>query len=226
MSSYKIVSKKNGPYVIHNVMTYKSAAGSTVKLNLEDDGTTKLCRCGQSFEKPYCDDSHIIFEFNDAKDAYRSEDRVDVYEGQHITIYDNRGVCSHRGICFSDLQSVFQMDGKMSIDPDGASIEAIIDICERCPSGALSYSLPKGERILDGEASDGEIRMAPRHYGYDGPIEVIGGIPFEDEDGNQPESPSHYALCRCGSSKNMPFCSGQHWAAKFIDESNDEEGNI
>lgn len=223
MSASKILSKKNGPYIIQGVKTYKSAAGKEVELELDDQNLATLCRCGQSFEKPYCDGSHIIFEFNDAKDDYRSEDRVDVYEGDKITIYDNRGVCSHRGICFSDLESVFQMDGKMRINPDGAGVEAIIDICERCPSGALSYSLSKDERNLKGEASDGGIRMAPRHYGYDGPIEVTGGIPFEDEDANEPESTDHYALCRCGASKNMPFCSGQHWAAKFIDESNDEE---
>lgn len=223
MSKGKIRALKNGPYVVEGVKTYKSAAGNIIEL-IKEDGITKLCRCGQSFEKPYCDGSHIIFEFEDTKDESRSPDRVDVYEGTHITIYDNRGVCSHRGICYEDLKEVFMMDGKMRIDPDGASIEAIIDICERCPSGALSYSLKSEERNLKGEKSDGEIRMAPRRYGYDGPIEITGGIAFEDEEGNRPESPDHYALCRCGASKNMPFCSGQHWSAKFIDESNDEEG--
>lgn len=224
MAKKKIATLKNGPYKVYGVKTYKSAAGKETPLKVDKNGVAILCRCGQSFEKPYCDGSHIIFEFTDEKDPRHTEDRVDTYIGKNITIYDNRSVCSHRGICYDDLKEVFQMAGNMRIDPDGATVEKIIDICERCPSGALSYSLPEGTRNLKGEASKGEIRLAPRRYGYDGPIEVTGGIEFEDEEGNQPESPDHYSLCRCGASKNMPFCSGQHWTAKFIDESNDEEG--
>lgn len=224
MMKGKIISIKNGPFELHGIKTYKSATGIQTPLKVDGRGIVRLCRCGQSFEKPYCDGSHIIFEFDDQKSPYRTADQVTIYKGQRITIYDNRGVCSHRGICYEELQSVFQMEGQMRIDPDGGSVQAIIDICERCPSGALSYSLPGEGRVLKGGASEGQIRMAPRRYGYDGPIEVTGGIEFEDSENNHPESSDHYALCRCGASKNMPFCSGQHWVAKFIDESNDEEG--
>ncbi|HYL28278.1 MAG TPA: CDGSH iron-sulfur domain-containing protein, partial [Candidatus Nitrosotalea sp.] len=30
----------------------------------------------------------------------------------------------------------------------------------------------------------------------------------------------HYALCRCGKSKNKPFCDGTHWYEKFSDDEN------
>ena len=30
-------------------------------------------------------------------------------------------------------------------------------------------------------------------------------------------SAEHYALCRCGQSRNKPFCSGMHWYAGFRD---------
>jgi len=33
-------------------------------------------------------------------------------------------------------------------------------------------------------------------------------------------SEEHYTLCRCGGSKNKPFCDGTHWYIKFRDENN------
>lgn len=213
-----ITSLKNGPFVFSGIDKIKTQGGSYITL----PDNASICRCGESFDKPFCDGNHIIFEFDDRKAEGRAVDRVDIYKGKEITIYDNRGVCSHRGICYDDLPEVFKMSGGVFIDPDGSTVEKIIDICERCPSGALSYSLNDGDRDLHGEEGDWEVRLAPRRYGYDGPIEVRGGIEFVDEDGNKPESPDHYSLCRCGKSKNMPFCSGEHWSAKFLDENNDE----
>jgi CDGSH-type Zn-finger protein len=30
-------------------------------------------------------------------------------------------------------------------------------------------------------------------------------------------SREHYTLCRCGASKNKPFCDGTHWSIGFRD---------
>ena len=43
-----------------------------------------------------------------------------------------------------------------------------------------------------------------------GPYRVEGGVPVLDHDGNGIEAPPAYSLCRCGGSKNKPFCDGQH----------------
>jgi len=222
MTMKKIKAVKNGPYIVTGVKKLISQAGK----DIETFDEYKLCKCGESLDKPFCDGMHDFFEFNDDKDPYRISDAVDVYEGELITIYENRGVCSHRGFCYDDLPEVWKMTKEVRIDLSVVKtqemVEKVIDICRRCPSGALSFSLPNKERDLHGYDDQGTISIAPRRYGYDGPFEVTGSILFEDEDGNKPESKDHYTLCRCGKSKNMPFCSGEHWSAKFIDENNDE----
>lgn len=51
-----------------------------------------------------------------------------------------------------------------------------------------------------------------------GPFLVEGGFALLDGDGNpfplDPNKPAH-ALCRCGESKNRPFCDGSHKACGF-----------
>ena len=51
-----------------------------------------------------------------------------------------------------------------------------------------------------------------------GPLVVEGSITITDTDGNEfpvnPDKPA-VALCRCGASKNKPFCDGAHRDAGF-----------
>lgn len=219
MKKPRVIIVKNGPMIVEGVTKYVHASGKVQDMS----DLYRLCRCGASFEKPYCDGSHEIFEFDDRKSPYRAPDRVDEYVGKDITIYFNRGVCSHRGICYEDLPTVFPMERDEPITPDNDTLDHIIDICRRCPSGALSYRVNGGERMQESDASEPVIRVAPKRYGFDGPYEIAGGVEMEDEAGNKPESVWHYAICRCGQSKNLPFCSGEHWAASFLDESVEEE---
>jgi hypothetical protein len=46
---------------------------------------------------------------------------------------------------------------------------------------------------------------------------VAGGIPIESSDGQLYEVRNRVALCRCGRSKNTPFCDASHVGAKFTD---------
>ena len=54
----------------------------------------------------------------------------------------------------------------------------------------------------------------------DGPYRITGGIELKDESMGEGASREHYTLCRCGGSKNKPFCDGTHWYIKFKDEKN------
>lgn len=51
----------------------------------------------------------------------------------------------------------------------------------------------------------------------DGPLLVTGSIILEDHEGNAFDTGGKetIALCRCGSSKNRPFCDGAHRECGF-----------
>jgi CDGSH-type Zn-finger protein len=48
-----------------------------------------------------------------------------------------------------------------------------------------------------------------------GSIRVTGTVDFVDEDGTVVESKTDFSLCRCGHSKEKPYCDGSHKAAGF-----------
>jgi len=43
-----------------------------------------------------------------------------------------------------------------------------------------------------------------------GPLLVSGEVQLVDAEGNAFETREQFALCRCGLSKNKPFCDGAH----------------
>ncbi|MDP4171234.1 MAG: CDGSH iron-sulfur domain-containing protein [Bacillota bacterium] len=43
-----------------------------------------------------------------------------------------------------------------------------------------------------------------------GSLRVTGEIELLDGEGNVIETKPAFSLCRCGQSKNMPFCDGSH----------------
>jgi CDGSH-type Zn-finger protein len=51
-----------------------------------------------------------------------------------------------------------------------------------------------------------------------GSIRVTGTVDFVDAEGNVIESKSDFSLCRCGHSKEKPFCDGSHRESGFVAE--------
>jgi CDGSH-type Zn-finger protein len=105
---------------------------------------------------------------------------------------------------------VFRQGKEPWIDADAAPVEDIIDIVRKCPSGALSFA-------IDGiEAAP--LERAPQVVVTDnGPYAVRGGVELAGVAFGDGASREHYTLCRCGASKNKPFCDGSHWSVDFRD---------
>ncbi|MFM8627498.1 MAG: CDGSH iron-sulfur domain-containing protein [Candidatus Nanopelagicus sp.] len=51
-----------------------------------------------------------------------------------------------------------------------------------------------------------------------GSVRVTGTVDFVDAEGNVIESKTDFSLCRCGASKEKPFCDGSHREVGFVAE--------
>jgi CDGSH-type Zn-finger protein len=167
-----------------------------------------LCRCGGSRNKPFCDSTHKTNGFSGARVSDGSNDKVDNYRAPGVTIHDNRSICAHTGVCTDHLAVVFKYGSEPWIDPSGAAAGEIAAVVARCPSGALSCTL---DAVVPAPAVEPPSITVTK----DGPYAVRGEIELSDASWGQGASPNRYTLCRCGASKNKPFCDGSHWDAGF-----------
>ena len=205
----QIEASQNGPYLVQNLENLKNSKGEQIQTK----PMVALCRCGGSANKPLCDGTHAKIGFSGEKITDGANDKRDNYVGKKITIHDNRGICAHQGLCTNGLPAVFRMKTEPWIDPDGAETQAIVDTVRQCPSGALSYSIGGVEH----RDQDREPMIV---VSKDGPYHVTGAIELRDQSRGEGASSEHYTLCRCGGSKNKPFCDGTHWGIKFKDDKN------
>jgi CDGSH-type Zn-finger protein len=202
----------NGPYRLVNdptprpVDTLRGPAGQSYSTPVG----VSLCRCGGSKNKPFCDGTHSTNGFRDKNLADPAKNRRDAYAGKSITIFDNRAICAHAGFCTDGLKEVFKEDGSPWIDADGAAVAKIIETIEKCPSGALSYA-------IDGNETTDRPGPPRIDVTKDGPYAVSGGVELAGMAFGDGASKEHYTLCRCGASKNKPFCDGTHWSVGFHD---------
>ena len=208
MENAKITAMKNGPFRVRHIRKMKRAKGEELACKEE----MYLCRCGESANKPYCDGTHMRNGFTGENREEGIRNRTIAYRGKEITIYDNRNICSHAGYCTGELPAVFSFDSPW-IDPNGDTVEKIIAICRKCPSGALSYARIDEERSFDIEEGKPVIRVIGRQH--QGPYAITGKVKIEGQLDRQPEAPNKMTLCRCGQSKNKPYCNGDH---RFIGE--------
>jgi len=140
------------------------------------------------------------------------------YKMDDLIIFWNLSYCSHSGKCTSAMPQVFDMNRRPWICTEGADPLEIIKVIDSCPSGALKYELTDESRI------DPDLAKGPGWIGYrvseqsavqirmvkNGPLLVKGPVRLLDGEGNQLLECESVVLCRCGKTKNPPFCDGSH----------------
>jgi len=130
------------------------------------------------------------------------------YAGNGIDVFFEPALCIHAARCVHGLPDVFDPAKRPWIQPQNADADALASVIERCPSGALHYARAEGEPEV-ADSSDTVSLVAS------GPLYVRGDITLKLQDGTVVRQDTRLALCRCGDSKNKPFCDNSHIVAAF-----------
>ena len=139
----------------------------------------------------------------------RAEEPHRVYRNERIAVHWNPSRCIHSERCSRGLPQVFQRDARPWVRVDEATPDEIAAVVARCPSGALHV-----ER-LDGEASEEPTQPTLVEPQSNGPLYVSGRVRILDAKGVVIREDTRVALCRCGHSRNKPFCDGSHETVGF-----------
>jgi CDGSH-type Zn-finger protein len=87
----------------------------------------------------------------------------------------------------------------------------VLDVVRRCPTGALSAERADGAAAEQAEPTNRVV------VSNNGPLFLRGELQIEGAADDMPAVQFRAALCRCGASKNKPFCDNSHEAAGFVD---------
>ena len=140
------------------------------------------------------------------------------YKNDHVIVHWFPELCAHPGTCLRLLPEVFNLKQRPWVNVNAAEPEDIISTIDKCPSGALRYSLPEGSKVDPQIANGvGNINFEKSNpaavkirVNANGPLLIEGPTVVIGLDGKPLKEGSKMALCRCGLSGNRPFCDGAH----------------
>lgn len=175
----------------------------------------KLCRCGRSKDKPFCDGSHKQARFKGTETASRAPfaRQAETFDGPTLTLSDAETLCAFARFCDPAGKIWSLVD-----QTDNPKVEAlVIREANHCPAGRLVVHDKRTRKAVEQALPPAIGIVEDPALGCSGPLWVRGGIRVESEDGAPYERRNRMTLCRCGKSSNMPFCNGSHASIKFND---------
>lgn len=137
------------------------------------------------------------------------------YDNGEINIKWQPAVCTHSGICARTLPSVFKPKERPWVQYENGTTEQIKSTIDLCPSVALSYTMdsdktPETPTNSNSNTKQTEVEIIPN-----GPMKISNGFQQKNTDGTVSEVNNTTFYCRCGASKNEPFCDGSHTQVGF-----------
>jgi CDGSH-type Zn-finger protein len=217
-SSKNITVSKDGPYIVTGgvplmVMEICNDAEGNCRTwrTVEEfpiQQTYALCRCGHSKNKPFCDGTHVHIHFNGGETAgdesYLRHPKI--IKGPELELADYEGLCVHARFCMR-AGGIWNLTEQSDIVV--ARNTAIEEACN-CPSGRLVLKDRKTDKTIEPELEKSIVVVEYPARGEHGPLWVRGGIPVVSSGGKPYSVRNRLTLCRCGKSRNKPFCDGSH----------------
>lgn len=132
---------------------------------------------------------------------------VEIVKGKQVTVQFDGALCVHSRNCVLNHPEVFvpNVQGDW-IFPDNASAEAVMRIALNCPSGAIRAVSADETMTSEKPPVVNTVRVREN-----GPLAIEGDLMLRGE----PLGRARATLCRCGHSRNKPFCDGAHVEAGF-----------
>jgi CDGSH-type Zn-finger protein len=215
----RIKVTKNGPYLVEGNVplseqiiiadSEKTATQWQEGKKYPSTETYALCRCGQSKNKPFCDGTHAKANFNGVETATYEPclQRAKDIDGPELKLSDVEDLCASARFCHR-AGGIWMLIPK-SNDPEAKKI-AIEEACD-CPSGRLILYDKEQKETKELKCTQSIGIVEDPQIGGGGPIFVKGGIIVESAKGKTYEVRNRVTLCRCGKSRNKPFCDSSHY---------------
>ena len=130
---------------------------------------------------------------------------IEEVSGKNLLLRYEAKRCIHSRHCVLEASEVFLANVKGPwIHPDAMRTEDLVAVAHNCPSGAITYDR------TDGGPQESASRVNVANVRENGPISLHAEIDLAGHG-----KMFRATLCRCGDSKNKPFCDGSHHAANF-----------
>jgi CDGSH-type Zn-finger protein len=215
----KIKVSKNGPYLVSGKIPLQKqiiiadSEGTATEWQpstaYEPKEKCALCRCGHSKNKPFCDGTHaqVVFDGTETAGEEAYLDHPKEIDGAALKLVDIEDLCASARFCHR-AGGIWKLV-PASDDPKKKRI-AIEETCD-CPSGRLVIVDKQTGKLIEPKFAKSIGLIEDPAMGVSGPIWVRGGVPVESADGKTYRVRNRVTLCRCGKSKNKPFCDSSHY---------------
>ena len=174
-----------------------------------------LCRCARSKTQPFCDDACTVTGWDGEETAtdVPYAEQAETYPGPALDLTDAIAFCAAARFCDA-RGSAWTL-----VRRDDARAQQLVEReAGNCPSGrlvAMRHGAGGARDAVEPAFDPSIVLVEDERRGVSGPVWVRGGVEVLSGDGDAYEVRNRVTLCRCGESRNKPFCDASHVRVRF-----------